>query len=388
MTRIPRLTLWSLSILLGCGDTMSANDSAAPDGAVDAGADGGADAGIDTGPPLAVRSVEDLGALPHPSDIVAGRDGASSGVIDGQLLWTFGDTFIYEPTPVDDTNVVTATAAWTTTADPFELTQAVDDSGIPAQFIPYTDEELAQNRSAPLDGWSLWPGAVIDTGDDELLVLFQRIKRTEGSGFDGVGLGTARIAAGGTIARRDPDDLFTRGLPPDAAGELLYGIGGVVVEGELVYFFACESLGGFNQGCRVGRAPRDRADDRSAFTFYDGSAWQADIGAAEVVIENVGSAMSVVYNAHLGRYLSATSVVLSNDIVLRTSANIEGPWPRRGVVVTPSDGGILEAGEGANYLAQEQPALSGDDGREIVISYSRPLGSFRGEVRLARITLE
>ena len=331
-------------------------------------------------------SVEDIGELPHPSETVAGRDGTSSGVLDGDLLWAFGDTFVYTPTPVDGSNVVSATGAWASLDAPLELEQPVDDEGIPAQLIPYSDEELAQNRVAPLDGWSLWPGAILDTGGDSLLVLFQRIKRTEGSGFDGVGLGTARISPRETVARRDPDDLFS--APLDGSGTLLYGVGGVAVEGETAYFFACETIGPFNQGCRVARVPLAEADQRAAFEFYDGEGWSGDIEAAEIVIENVGAAHSVVYNAHLGRYLSVTSRLLSDDIMLRTAARIEGPWPRAGVVITPSEGGIEAAGEGTNYLAQEQPALSSADGREVVISYSRPLGSFRGEVRLARITLE
>lgn len=374
-----RRALAILLLAVGCADTAD-----------------GADASIadawsrppDAGPPLRVASVEDLGALPHPSDTVAGRDGASSGVIDGRLLWTFGDTFLYEPTPVDGSHVVSATGAWATPSDPLTLEQPVDENGIPAQLVPYSDDELAQNRVAPLDGWSLWPGALIDTGDDALLLLFQRIERSEGAGFDGRGVGTARIGPGETVARRDPSDLFTAPSPSSPDGEPLYGVGGVAIEGDTAYFFACESIGILNQGCRVARVPRARADDRSAFEFYDGATWVADAAAAAIVIENVGAAHSVTWNAHLGRYLSITSRPLSNDVLLRAADRIEGPWPEAGVVIGTESGGILAAGEGSNYLAQEQPALSAPDGTSVVISYSRPLGSFRGEVRLARVTLE
>lgn len=340
-----------------------------------------ADAAVDAGRALRVIAVEDLGALPHPSETVAGRDGASSGVIDGRLLWTFGDTFVYEPTPIDGSHVVSATGAWATPEAPLTLEQPVDENGIPAQLVPYTDAELALNRADPLNGWSLWPGALIDTGDGELLLLFQRIQRIEGGGFEGRGLGTARIGAGETIARRDPDDLFTAPSP-------LYGTGGVTVEGDTAYFFACEQIAPLNHGCRVARAPRARADDPGAFEVYDGERWQSDRGAAAIVIENVGSAHSVAFNAHLGRYLSVTSRPFSNDVLLRTAERIEGPWPASGVVVRAEEGGILAAGEGSDYLAQEQPALSAPDGRTVVISYSRPMGSFRGEVRLARLTLD
>lgn len=356
----------------GCDDSGSAPS--------DAGGDAGA--ALDAGPAIVVASVVDLGALPLPSDAVAGRDGASSGVIGGRMLWTFGDTFLYTPTPVDGSHVASATGGWAPVEAPLELTHSVDADGVPTQLVPYTDEELAENRADALNGWSLWPGALIDTGAPELLLLFQRIERIEGSGFEGRGLGTARIGLDETVARRDPDDLFSR--PADGSGEPLYGVGGVTVEGEWAYFFACESA----RGCTLGRAPRAEADRREAFTFFDGAGWSAEIDDAVPVIRGVAAALSVVWNEHLGGYLAIHGRLLSDDVVLRVAPRIEGPWPDRGVVIAPSEGGILAAGEGFDYLAQEHRALQGEGGRSVVISYSRPLGSFRGEVRLARITFE
>jgi len=336
----------------------------------------------DAGPPLVVGTVVDLGVLPHPSDAVVGRDGVSSGRFGGRCLWTFGDTFLFTRTPWDDSSVVSATSAWSGDTVPLTLDQPVDANGVPAQLIPYTDDELAANRADPLNGWALWPGAVIDTGDPEALVLFQRIKRTEGGGFEGLDLGTARIGLGETVASRDAESLFSRPPSPAAGGEPLYGAGGVSIVGETAYFFVCD-VG----ECSVARVPRARADQREAFEFFDGSTWVTDITSAEVVLRGA-SAVSVSWNAHLGRYLAISSRIFSNDVVVRTAPAVEGPWPRTGLVIAPAEGGILAAGEGFNYLALEQPCLASGDGSSVVISYSRPLGSFRGEVRLARITFE
>lgn len=348
----------------------------------DASVDAGADAPtVDAGPPLRVASVVDLGFFPLPSATAVGRDGVSSGAIGGAVLWTFGDTFVTDnATTVDMSNVVTATGGWSTVASPLMLEQPVDAHGIPSQLVPYTAAELAQNRMDATNGWALWPGAVIDTGAPEALLLFQRIQRMNGSGFVGVGLGTARIAPHATVATRDPDDLFSRAI---GSSDPLYGTGGVSVLGDTVYWFACESL-----ACRVARTPRAHAGERDAFEFYDGSAWVADIAAAAIVIRGVAGELSVSYNAHLGRYLAVSSQLASNNVVLRTAPAIEGPWPTGGVTIMPSDGGIVAAGESYDYLAKEHAELASSDGHQIVISYSRPLGNFRGEVHLARITFE
>ncbi|MEY5043781.1 MAG: hypothetical protein RJA19_1008, partial [Bacteroidota bacterium] len=65
-------------------------------------------------------------------------------------------------------------------------------------LFPWLDSPPQTNevgRSA-----ALWPGMMIDTGAAEGLVTFQRIKRTNGSGFDSMGVGTARIASSLTDA--------------------------------------------------------------------------------------------------------------------------------------------------------------------------------------------
>lgn len=373
MTRAREVLPMCVVLALGCASQAPATEEAGPADA----------AAPDAGPPLVVESVVDLGILPLPSATTVGRDGVSSAVVDGQLLWAFGDTFVTDAsTTVDGSNVVSATGAWATPAAPLLLEQPVDAHGIPAQLIPYTADELAQNQLAPLDGWALWPAAVIDTGDPALLVLFQRIQRSMGGGFAGVGVATARIAPHETVAVRAAVDLFSRPLPPATGGTPLYGVGGVSVIGDTVYWLACESL-----SCRLARTPRDRADERDAFEFFDGSGWVADVSAAAIVLRNVPALTSLSFNAHLGRFLSVTSRLGSDEVLLRTAPAIEGPWPSTGVVVAPSAGGIVPAGEGTDYLAQEHVALSSADGREVVISYARPLGSFRGEVHLARITL-
>jgi hypothetical protein len=109
------------------------------------GGGGASDAGVDApSRPLAIERVVDLGRFPEPSATVVGRDGGPGGALGGRLLWTFGDTFLGARNPVDNSNVLSATAGWSAPDAPLALVQPVDAGGFPAQFIPYTAAELAQ----------------------------------------------------------------------------------------------------------------------------------------------------------------------------------------------------------------------------------------------------
>lgn len=352
------------------------------------GACGGDGGGVDGGGPdgavraLVVERVEDLGRFPEPSPTVVGRDGGPGGQLGDRLLWTFGDTFLNARNPVDDSNVLSATAGWSSLDEPLALVQPVDGGGFPTQFIPYTADELAQNRAAPLDGWALWPGMMIDTGAAEGLVVFQRIKRTDGAGFDSMGVGTARVAKDATVATRVDGDLFA---PP----EPLF-MPQSVIDG-WVYAMACAQVGFLNVGCKLGRAPVADAGVRAAYAFFDGTSWQADVTRAAVVIDGLGGTPTVSWNPWLGRYLAITGRILSSTVQLRTADRIEGPWSAPVELEASSDGStglFLPTSEDAyNYAIVEHTALRSTDGRSLVISYSRPTEAFRGDVRLARITL-
>ena len=331
---------------------------------------------------LVVERVVDLGQLPQPSTTVVGRDGGPAGLLGGRILWTFGDTFLQARNPVDNSNVLSATGGWSSVDAPLVLTQPVDAGGFPAQLIPYTAAELAQNQTAPLDGWALWPGTMIDTGDAEGLVIFQRIKRSNGTGYDSMGVGTARIAVDATVATRVAGDLFA---PP----EPLF-MPQSVVNG-MVYALACNSVGFLNIGCKMGRAPVAAAGTRAAYMFFDGSDWQADITRAKVTIDGLGGTPTISWNPHLGRFLAITGRILSSTVQLRTANLIEGPWSAPVEIAASADGstGIFAptSADASNYVIIEHPELRSADAREIVISYSRPTEPFRGDVRLARITL-
>jgi hypothetical protein len=305
-----------------------------------------------------------------------GRDGGQSGMVGGKLLFAFGDTFLTAPNAIDKSSVLSATAGWSTPDAPLALVENMD-GGEPAQLIPYTADEIALNKSDDLNGWALWPGAVIDLGTSEALVTFQRIKRMSNpSGFASMGVGTAHIAVDAPIATRDPADLFA---PPEPLFQPAFALDGDV------YAWSCASTGFLAVGCQLGRAPIAQATTRSAYEFFDGTAWQSDIANAAVVIDR-GGTPSVSYNEHLGRYLAVTCEILSSTFLLRTAPAVEGPWDD-GVEIVPDGVGILppKSSSDYSYICVEHPELA--SGNSIVVGYSRPTDPFRGDVRLARIEL-
>ena len=332
-----------------------------------------------TGPALAVDSVTDLGLLPLGSTEL-GRDGGQSGALGGKVLFAFGDTFLSAPNPIDNSSVLSATAGWSTVDAPLALAQAMS-GGAPAQLIPYAADEIAANKASPTNGWALWPGAAIDVGTDQLLVIFQRIKRTNGSGFDSMGVGTAHLAVDQPVATRDPADLFA---PPEPLFQPTVALDGHV------YATSCAANGFLNFGCKLGRAPLAHATERAAYEFFDGTGWQPDIARAAIAIDHTNGP-SISYNAHLGRYLAVTCRVLSSTVLLQTAPAVEGPWGEAVELAATADGssGIFapKTASDYNYICVEHPELASADGSAIVIGYSRPTDPFRGDVRLARVQL-
>ncbi len=326
-----------------------------------------------------VVTVEDLGKLPLPSAITTGRDGGQSGLLGGKSLWTFGDTFTSQPNSIDGSHLLSATAGWSTPDDALALVQPVGSDGIPAQLIPYTADEIAANEADAQIGWALWPSGLIDTGDPQGLVSFQRVQRGGSGGFTSVAVGTVRIGVDATVATRTAGDLF-------AAPEPLFIP--QLVDAGYVYAIACAPSGFLNQSCQLARAPLAMAEQRRAYEFWERDGYTSDITQAVEFIDR-GNAPSIVWNAHLGRYLSVVSEVVSSTILLRTAPAIEGPWDD-GTEIQPSDTGVLPPTSSSDYdyLAMEHAELDSLDGSEIVISYSRPTTEFAGDVRLARVTLE
>ena len=115
------------------------------------------------------------------------------------------------------------------------------------------------------------------------------------------------------IVADHPDLLFN-------ANEPGFGSASFISDGTL-YAYGCD----YNSGCELGKVDPASAQDRSAWSFYAGNGnWSTQIGDA-VSVFNDASILSVSWNAFLQRYLAVYSSPFSQNVVMRTSVNPEGP---------------------------------------------------------------
>jgi hypothetical protein len=307
--------------------------------------------------------------------VVLARDGAAAALVGGKMLWTFGDTLM-TVLGADGFRYRSATAGW---GDGRSLTldEPLDAAGAPFQLLPFNEAELAFNRvGGPGERFALWPASVIPDGGGGALIFYNYLKVHSGAlNYEDVGAGVARLAAGSTVATREPGLLFVTPEPPFATG-------GVLADG-FVYLYACTPVKGeLDSECRVVRAPLAEATVRAGWRIWDGAAWTTAFGMGATVLRGVPGDLSVSWNPYLNSYLAVHSGIFSDQVVFHTAPQPQGPWS----AARPLFVGRRLAGT-HNYAAREHPALATDGGRSLVVSYAHPLGGYQGEVRLATPTL-
>ena len=322
------------------------------------------------GPPASgVATVPELGALGHPS-VVTARDGGASVAVRGKTLWLFSDTLM-TVTGADGFSYRSSTAAWGDGAS-LTLTEPLDAAGAPFQLLPYTDDELAYNRTGgPNERFALWPGSAIASGGGAL-VFFSTLKVHPGAlNYEGLGAGAAWLLPLETMATRLPALLFAPPVPS-------FSVGAVVADG-FVHLYACDTAPGqFDSDCRVARAAVDDLTTSAAWTVWDGAAWNADLTTGQPVLHGAPGDLSVSWNDHLGAYLCVHSAIFSDEVVFHTAPRPEGPWTSAQQLFV----GAHQDGT-SNYAAKEHPELATDGGRGLVVTYAHPLGGFDEDVRVA-----
>ncbi|HEX7135126.1 MAG TPA: DUF4185 domain-containing protein, partial [Iamia sp.] len=321
----------------------------------------------------------DLGALGQPADVV-GRDAALSGMVGGRSLWAFGDT-IFTHAASDGSWFRTNTGALDVPGY-YPITEPLDASGASAhQLVPFTSNEQAFNASAT-DGsrYAVWPTAIITRDPDPALVFAHRGRLLADKTFvlSTMGVGLADVGAGSTQGSRRSALLFggedcqwtAQFVGQDG---YLYAYAGLDVPGRT----NCPDRGDFQFG--VARAPLASADVKSAYRYWNGSAWSTTQASTATVVSGFG--VNVAWNETLDKYLLITGIGTSS--FYRTADSPQGPWSAEDQFVTglPPSGGL------GNYAWAQHPEHAGADDGVILVSYLHMTGSDTSENRLVAVDL-
>ncbi len=348
-------------------------------------------------PPVSVAHVTDLGPIPTNPDIL-GRDGAYSALFSGFSVWLYGDTFLARPDAEDRTLI---SDSWSFTTDMNAegglsgFQERLDSTGAPTMILPETPAEQAFNQAHNVNNcqaqpcgarWALWPNSiVVNPADNSALIFYMLVSAQPGAfNFQIVGSSVAvwhnfqeqpvRPTLNPPIVAEHSDLLFTQNEPE-------FGTASFVSNGTL-YAYGCGiPSNSFDYGCRLGKANPSSAQDRSAWTFYAGNGnWSSNVSDAVSVFSGGGS---VSWNNYLQQYITVYSQPFSQNVLIRTSPNPEGPWSGillAFVALPPATGNVYDAHAHSEYDV--------NGGQTIFVSYSRSTPApFSSEVRLVSVTL-
>jgi len=321
-----------------------------------------------------VVSVKDLGVVSQPATVIS-RDGGFTARAGGKILWTFADTFLNRPA-ADSATYRSNTAALADSSRPLQVTEPLDSKGTPFPALHFTKAEQAFNDStkSPTNRIALWISGLVTDQDSSALAFYSKVHVKSASSFDFLGVGTAHFQPDSTSAARDANLLFSTNEPIFNKAFLHDG---------MVYLYGGITGGGLAQPHFVARAPLGQATQRAAYRFWNGSAWDSDVNKRMQVFGGVGSGLTVAYNAYLQSFTAVYSPLFSNKVVMRMAGRPEGPWSLPIDLFT----GMTPAQGSNNRQGKQHAELAIKDGQTIYVSYFRPTGFLRGELRFVEVAL-
>lgn len=370
-------------------------------------------------PPVQVTSVTDLGILTSTPNNIIARDVAATGLLGGQVLWVFGDTFINNPPPNETpADWRSSTQAHSSPSNPFSLLNLEDSNGLPYQLIPYTQAELDYNIQQNNPGGNriaLWPEAVLSTDQYDAEIVYMKVHVLGTLNYQILGTGVAHIAIFQNQATRDFSIDPTSGLT--FQGNILpFGTsGGLLAQGtvdDMVYLYTCTNA--LSNNCYVARvsAPHGSTDatwepllvNPANYQTWNGSTWVSDLSQAQPMTNLQASAVgwSVAWNPYVrnpetggqGAYIGLYNQIVpygsgalpTNNVMLVVAANPWGPWsdPIQAFTTTPESGQF-------DYAVQLHAELTSSDGTTIFATYAHPAPSkcaFCEDVKVVQMTLQ
>ena len=356
---------------------------------------------FNSGPPpaLVVVKTTDLGTIPTNPDIL-GRDGAFSALFQGYSVWLYGDTFLAKPS-ADSRGLISDSWSYTTDLDAEDgitgFHEQLDSAGAPKMVLAETPAEYAFNQAHNGNPcqvqpcgirWALWPSSVVtDTSRNQALVFYMVVYAQPGAfNFQAAGNSVAewqditqlpqRPTFNPPLVTGHPDLMFNQNEPNFGTASL--------ISGGTLYIYGCGTpTNGADKGCRLAKVDPGSAQNRSAWTFYEGNGkWSQRLGDAVSAFQG-SSIVSVSWNKFLQQYVAVYSPPFSQNVTMRTSPKPEGPWSREVTAffaMQPVSGNVYDAHAHSEYDAA--------GGQTFFVTYTRATGTFTSEVRLVSVEVQ
>jgi len=350
-------------------------------------------------PQLTVVKVTDLGPIPTNPDIL-GRDGAYSALFNGFSVWLYGDTFLANPN-AEGRTLISDSWSFTTDLNAQDgitgFQERLDSANAPSMILQETSAEQSFNQAhngnpcqiQPCGArWALWPASMVVDPASNIAYVFYMVVFAQPGAFNFQGYGTSvatwqnfsgqpqRPVFNPPIVANHPDLMFGQSDPS-------FGTASIVVNGTM-FIYGCQITdNGSDEGCRLGKVAPGNVADPGAWMFYAGNGnWSPNVQDAVSVFTG-SSIVSVSFNNYLQQFIAVYSLPFSQDVMIRTSPNPEGPWSKEVVAFTamqPTSGNVYDAHTHSEYDA--------NGGQLIFVSYSRATGAFSSEVRLVELQLQ
>jgi len=351
-----------------------------------------------SGPPPVppVLSVTDMGTVVQ-NPVIYARDGTFSALVNGNSVWTFGDTPMSVPGKEgifwDDNSL-----SWTSNLDASHgITlnhDLLDSTGAPSEFLPYTTAEAQYNythdkrhcTAKPCGAeLAMWGGPVVwDPARNRVLFFYDEIWRVPGqSGWTTVGAGIAVGTPGtnGWNIQRPVEN------PGSQTPTLMWGqkdvefTGGSLVVNTTMYSYGCVA-GFLIMNCQLAQVPLSGALDKTQWTYYAGNnTWSAKPADAVTVFQGGAAGNSVFYNPYLGMYMAIYSGVFVNDVYYRVSNAPWGPWSDQTLLFTGQSGW----NNTADYAAEAHVEFAQGNGQTQYVTYVHATGLLRQDLPLVQV---
>lgn len=356
-------------------------------------------------PAAEVVSAREIGFV-NQSAAIQGRDGGGSALLWGRAIFSYGDTVLNRSDEQGQTwhhNSFSFTSDRRGDDGIGPLEERTDRAGAPSYLLAPTADEAAFNEAhrgdpckTPPCGarFAVWPGTPVwDAAGQRALILYGLIYAEPGPfNFHGVGQSIAvwrrfedapeRLLV--TKGAPHPTLLFGEGEAAPTTAPVIVNRGAAPLTADADRLFAFECREGLERPCVLHSAPLSQVLERAAWRVWDGAGWSTDLSRAQTLFGG-SPIMNVSYNDYLAAWQVVYSAPLSNDVLLRTSPALTGPWsaPLRLFV---ADHG---KGEGPVYDALDHPAFAEGGGRVLYITHSRPTGEtwFSARFPLHRVEL-